>query len=77
LDQSGRSNVGRLLRKLLRRESEQNDSVSASTSRSVGLRVSTILIILQDLAAEELEESFDAIDEVVKENGVSTVCIDQ
>jgi DNA repair exonuclease SbcCD ATPase subunit len=71
LDQSGRSNVGRLLRKLLRREAEQKIYCPA------GLQISTILIILQDLAAEELEESFDAIDEVVKENGASTVFVDQ
>ena len=77
LDQSGRSNVGRLLRKLLRRESEQNESFSTPTRSPIGLHVSTILIILQDLAAEELEESFDCIDEVVKENGVSTVFVDQ
>ena len=34
---------------------------------------STILLILQDLAAEELEETFDAIDEVVKSQGRSIV----
>jgi hypothetical protein len=71
LDQSGRSNVGRLLRKLLRREAEQKNYYAS------GLQISTILIILQDLAAEELEESFDAIDEVVKEDGASTVFVDQ
>ena len=81
LDQSGRSNVGRLLRKLLRRESEKYDTTttgdSVRSNSSLGVHVSTILIILQDLAAEELEESFDAVDEVVKEHGVSTVFIDE
>ena len=42
-----------------------------------GLRVSTILLILQDLAAEELEESFDCIDEVVKIDGCSCVKVDE
>ena len=32
---------------------------------------------LQDLAAEELEESFDRIDEVIKDGGSSFVCIDE
>jgi DNA repair exonuclease SbcCD ATPase subunit/DNA repair exonuclease SbcCD nuclease subunit len=37
---------------------------------------STILLILQDLAAEELGESFDAIDTVRKSQGRSTVQLD-
>jgi DNA repair exonuclease SbcCD ATPase subunit len=37
---------------------------------------STILLILQDLAAEELEEAFDAVDEVVKFKGRSRVIMD-
>lgn len=44
------------------------------------MEVSTILVILQDLAAEELEESFDHIDEVVVKihvDGVSTISIDE
>jgi hypothetical protein len=74
LDQSGRANVGRVLRTLLRRDSEQQ---YVSAQRSIGFQVSTILIILQDLAADELEESFDCIDEVVKDNGVSSVLVDE
>jgi DNA repair exonuclease SbcCD ATPase subunit len=69
LDRSGRISVGKLLRSLLR----QGDSSGLSHSMSV----STILIILQDLAAEELEESFDHIDEVTKEDGLSFVSIDE
>ena len=69
LDRSGRDCVGRLLRSLL-----QNGN---NSPLSGGMTVSTILVILQDLAAEELEESFDHIDQVVKANGVSTVEIDQ
>lgn len=71
LDRTGRSEVGRVLRKLLRRSTELD------SSQLSGFTVSTILIILQDLAAEELEESFDCIDEVVKSNGVSTVLVDE
>jgi hypothetical protein len=70
LDRSGRSRVGVLLRSLL-----QNDD-SPVLSHG-GMELSTILIILQDLAAEELEESFDHIDEVVKIDGVSAVSIDE
>ena len=71
LDRSGRSRVGALLRSLL-----QNGNGDKPLS-STGMTVSTILVILQDLAAEELEESFDHIDEVVKLDGVSTVSIDE
>jgi DNA repair exonuclease SbcCD ATPase subunit len=71
LDQSGRASVGRVLRSLLRRDSERTGLRS-----SIGFQVSTILVILQDLAADELEESFDCIDEVVKEAGSSTVLVD-
>eukprot|EP01041_Mallomonas_annulata_P000109 gene109-157_t len=36
----------------------------------------TVLVILQDLAAVELEEAFDHIDVVVKDSDISTVVID-
>lgn len=36
----------------------------------------TVIVILQDLAAAELEESFDHIDIVMKESDTSTVIID-
>lgn len=71
LDRSGRSDVGRVLRKMLRRTAE------LGSHESSGFTVSTILIILQDLAAEELEESFDCIDEVIKSNGTSSVLVDE
>jgi ABC-type sulfate/molybdate transport systems ATPase subunit len=70
LDRAGRADVGRVLRKLLRRTAE------LGSHESNGFTVSTILIILQDLAAEELEESFDCIDEVIKRNGSSSVLVD-
>ncbi|GKY91347.1 hypothetical protein MPSEU_000106900 [Mayamaea pseudoterrestris] len=68
LDRTGRSSVGRVLRDLLRRNAQ-------GTAHS--LSVSTILLILQDLTAEELEESFDCIDEVVKKDGYSHVVVDE
>jgi DNA repair exonuclease SbcCD ATPase subunit len=70
LDYSGRADVGRVLRKMLRRTSEYGSGGSS------GFGVSTILIILQDLAAQELDECFDSIDEVVKENGSSMVVLE-
>ena len=73
LYQTGRSDVGRVLRGLLRRKNMPTADSSAVSSFSV----STVLLILQDLAAEELEEAFDSIDEVVKEGGTSTVKIDE
>lgn len=69
LDTSGRAAVGRLFRSLLRRPEGGVDSTKLS--------LSTILIILQDLAAEELEEAFDRIDEVVKEGGSTSVKVDE
>ena len=68
LDQSGRAGVGRVLRGFL-----QSNALGASTS----LDLSTILVILQDLAAEELEEAFDRIDVVEKRNGKSIVLVDE
>ena len=74
LDRAGRASVGRLLRKLLGdgHTNEINDSHGISQ-----FTVSTIIVILQDLAAEELEEAFDRIDEVVKEDGASLVKVDE
>jgi DNA repair exonuclease SbcCD ATPase subunit len=78
LDSAGRANVGRLLRKMLRKA---NDGVASgsmvSAGLAYGLSVSTILIILQDLAAEELAESFDYIDEVIRIDGISKVMLDE
>jgi DNA repair exonuclease SbcCD ATPase subunit len=69
LDTSGRVAVGKLLRSLLRRQQGGVESTKLS--------LSTVLVILQDLAAEELEEAFDRIDEVVKEGGTTTVNVDE
>ena len=70
LDRSGRSDVGRLLRRLVRQ------SHSDTKSTALGLSFETVLMILQDLAAEELEESFDSVDQVIKRGGTSSVAID-
>jgi hypothetical protein len=43
---------------------------------TLGLSISTILVILQDIAAEEIEECFDQVDEVVKSGGESYVILD-
>lgn len=69
LDRSGRTDVGRLLRRFVRESHSES-------SASLGLSYETVLIILQDLAAEELEESFDSVDRVIKRRGVSSVTID-
>lgn len=70
LDRAGRSDVGKLLRSLLRRQSEIFEG------SGFDFHVSSVLIILQDLAAEELEAAFDCIDDVVMRDGVSTVKVD-
>ena len=67
LDATGRAQVGKILRSLLQKGRGEDDTKS---------NLSTIVLILQDLAAEELEESFDSIDEVVKDNGTSQVVLD-
>jgi DNA repair exonuclease SbcCD ATPase subunit len=70
LDRSGRSKVGEVIRKMLR----PADSDGMKGFGVVGM--STVLIILQDLAAEELDEAFDCIDEVIKEGSTSRVKVD-
>jgi len=78
LDATGRSYVGSLLRKMLRGRLSGSHDEDGEEMNKLGSseRLSTILVILQDLAAEELEEAFDCIDEVKKENGESLVHID-
>lgn len=71
LDSAGRKSIGKLLRKMLIR-----DDTSNSGGR-VGCSLSTILVILQEIAAEEIEECFDQIDEVVKEKGESFLVLDK
>lgn len=62
----GRKKVGGLLRALLQ---------EGGVTGTLGKR--TVLIILQDLVAEELEEQFDRIDEVRKADGTSSILIDE
>jgi DNA repair exonuclease SbcCD ATPase subunit len=62
LDQTGRSDVGRVLRSLL--------GVSPGDTGP-----STVIVILQDLSADELDEYFDCIDEVVRSDGRSKVVV--
>jgi DNA repair exonuclease SbcCD ATPase subunit len=71
LDSSGRDSVGKLLRKMLGNNNDGGGQVLG------GIGLSTILVILQDIAAEEIEEYFDYIDEVVKCDGESYVVLDQ
>ena len=70
LDSAGRKSVGKLLRKIL-----SHDSQLGKTGRG-GFGLSTILVILQEIAAEEIEECFDQIDEVIKRGGESFVFVD-
>ena len=72
LDRSGRTKVGDLLRKMLHPTGE--DTMFGPIG---GLGMSTIVLILQDLAAEEIEEAFDSIDEVVKDGGTSYLRVDE
>lgn len=60
LDQTGRSDVGKVFRSLL--------------SEATGL--STLIVILQDLSADELDEYFDSIDQVIRSDGRSKVLED-
>jgi DNA repair exonuclease SbcCD ATPase subunit len=70
LDSAGRKSVGKLLRKIL-----SHDSQLGKTGRG-GFGLSTILVILQEIAAEEIEDCFDQIDEVIKRGGESFVFVD-
>lgn len=70
LDSAGRKSVGKLLRKILSR-----DSQLGKAGRGV-FGLSTVLVILQEIAAEEIEECFDQIDEVIKRGGESFVVVD-
>jgi DNA repair exonuclease SbcCD ATPase subunit len=72
LDSAGRDCVGKLLRKIVK----QDNSIETEVDFLGNLSVSTILVILQDLVAEELAESFDYVDEVVKSGGYSNLLVD-
>mmetsp|Transcript_24362 Transcript_24362/g.58809 ORF Transcript_24362/g.58809 Transcript_24362/m.58809 type:complete len:671 (-) Transcript_24362:88-2100(-) len=78
LDSVGRKSVGKLLRKMLsREESSIGENHRRGWSHSGLLSLSTILVILQEIAAEEIEECFDQIDEVVKHGGESFIVLDE
>lgn len=71
LDSAGRKSVGKLLRKML----SQDCDIGKTGRGSFGL--STILVILQEIAAEEIEDCFDQTDEVIKLGGESFVILDE
>jgi len=71
LDRTGRARVGMMLKNLMR------NGENSGHLATQGLSAKTILLILQDLSAEEVEESFDRIDEVVREGGFSIVNVDE
>jgi DNA repair exonuclease SbcCD ATPase subunit len=66
LDRSGRDKFGNVIRRL----------VAPGGGPRADFGMSTVLVILQDLAAEELEEAFDSIDTVVRDGGDSHVEVD-
>lgn len=71
LDRSGRAKFGELVRTLL-------GSRKGGLSMHVpALKISTAIVILQDLSAEELEEAFDGIDTVVRKDGKSCLKLDE
>jgi DNA repair exonuclease SbcCD ATPase subunit len=70
LDRSGRTKFGEVVRKMVQSQSPSDQEIS-------GLQFSTVILILQDLVAEELEEAFDRMDTVVRENGSSVVLLDE
>jgi DNA repair exonuclease SbcCD ATPase subunit len=71
LDSAGRKSVGKLLRKMLNHDCDNGKTGIGS----IGL--STILVILQEIAAEEIEDCFDQTDEIIKLGGESFVIIDE
>jgi DNA repair exonuclease SbcCD ATPase subunit len=71
LDSAGRKSVGQLLRKMLNHDFDHGKTGIGS------FVLSTILVILQEIAAEEIEDCFDQTDEVIKLGGESFVIIDE
>ncbi|CAB1108469.1 ABC [Ectocarpus sp. CCAP 1310/34] len=71
LDSYGRERVASMLRALTHGRHAGKESNFGPTHAMY----STILVILQDLPSEELQESFDAIDQVVKHRDSSSVVV--
>ncbi|CAM9357928.1 unnamed protein product [Ectocarpus sp. 13 AM-2016] len=71
LDSYGRERVASMLRALTHGRKARKESDFGPTHAMY----STILVILQDLPSEELQESFDAIDQVVKHRDSSSVVV--
>lgn len=65
LDSAGRQCVGTVLRHLLAERPGKHNGLT------------TILVILQEIAADEIGNCFDHLDEVVKCDGASTVHVDE
>ncbi|VEU42470.1 unnamed protein product [Pseudo-nitzschia multistriata] len=70
LDRSGRTKFGKLVREILGAKQKSEKGTS-------GFEISTAIVILQDLSAEELEEAFDGIDTVVRNHGKSILKLDE
>ena len=73
LDSAGRKCVGKLLRKMVWPEPNARQIGRGSSFNSL----TTILVILQEIAAEEIEDCFNEIDEVIKLGGESFVVLDE
>jgi DNA repair exonuclease SbcCD ATPase subunit len=86
LDASGREAVGTVLRAMVEGPRSDDDGDANASEKALDLELSrsllgggaydTVIVILQDLSAQELEESFDHIDTVVKQGDSSVVIID-
>jgi DNA repair exonuclease SbcCD ATPase subunit len=79
LDGAGRARVGKLLRAMVQggREDEDEEEGEEGGFEGHSTGIDTAIVILQDLAAFELEDTFDFVDEVVKEGDVSRVVLDE
>lgn len=84
LDGQGREAVGSLLKAMVKRSHEEGEEVSSFGSSEDARKqlrfvdgYGTIIVILQDLVASEIEEAFDHIDVVRKEGDVSSVLVDE
>lgn len=80
LDARGRESVGSLLKSMVHDEDEVLSDLSTGNTDGDNWLAKdpyeTILVILQDLAAMELEEAFDHMDVVVKEGDIARIELD-